>query len=53
LATLVAFAVGYAVIAWFLRYIATHRFTPFVAYRIVAGVGLLVLIGAGVLTPTS
>ncbi|KQU67379.1 undecaprenyl-diphosphate phosphatase [Phycicoccus sp. Root101] len=53
LATLVAFGVGYAVIAWFLRYIATHRFTPFVAYRIVAGVGLFALIGAGVLTPTS
>ena len=53
LATLVAFGVGYAVIAWFLRYIATHRFTPFVAYRIVAGVGLLALIGTGVLTPGS
>lgn len=53
LATVVAFGVGYAVIAWFLRYIATHRFTPFVAYRIVAGVGLLALIGAGVLTPGS
>lgn len=53
LATAVAFGVGYAVIAWFLRYIAAHRFTPFVAYRIVAGVGLLALIGAGVLTPAS
>ena len=52
-ATVVAFGVGYAVIAWFLRYIATHRFTPFVAYRILAGVGLLALIGAGVLTPSS
>ena len=53
LATAVAFGVGYAVIAWFLRYIATHRFTPFVAYRIAAGVGLLALIGTGVLTPGS
>lgn len=52
LATAVAFGVGYAVIAWFLRYIATHRFTLFVVYRIVAGVALLALIGAGALAPT-
>ena len=53
LATAVALGVGYAVIAWFLRYIATHQFTPFVAYRIVAGIGLLALISTGILTPAS
>lgn len=51
LATAVAFGVGYAVIAWFLRYIATHRFTPFVAYRVFAGIGILLLVTVGVLTP--
>ncbi len=37
LATLVSFAVGYAAVAWFLRYIGTHRFTPFVVYRVLLG----------------
>src|SRR6185312_15020472 len=34
LATGIAFAVGYAAIAWFLRYVSTHSFTPFVIYRV-------------------
>ncbi|WP_405142995.1 undecaprenyl-diphosphate phosphatase [Sphaerisporangium sp. NBC_01403] len=37
LATIVSFAVGYAAIAWFLRYISTHRFTPFIVYRVILG----------------
>lgn len=52
LAATIAFAVGYAVIAWFLRYLANHHFTPFVVYRIVAGGALMVLVSAGWLTPT-
>lgn len=51
LATTVAFAVGYAVIAWFLRYITAHRFTLFVVYRIATGLALLVLLAVGVLAP--
>lgn len=43
LATVVAFGVGYAAIAWFLRYVSTHRFTPFVVYRVLLG---LLIIGA-------
>jgi undecaprenyl-diphosphatase len=43
LATVVAFVVGYAAIAWLLRYISTHTFTPFVIYRI--ALGTLVIIG--------
>ncbi len=50
-ATLVAFAVGYASIAWLLRYVSTRSFAPFVIYRIVLGSGVLVLLAAGVLTP--
>ena len=46
-ATVVAAVVGYAVIAFLLRYLATHSFAPFVAYRIVLGVLVLVLAGTG------
>ncbi|GAA4871101.1 undecaprenyl-diphosphate phosphatase [Serinicoccus chungangensis] len=50
-ATLLAFLVGYAVIAWFMRYITTHTFTPFMIYRIVLALVLFGLLGAGVLQP--
>lgn len=33
-ATVLAFAVGYAVIAWFMKYISQHSFRPFVYYRL-------------------
>jgi undecaprenyl-diphosphatase len=49
-ATVVSFIVGYAVIAWLLRYVTTHSYTPFVIYRIALGVLTLVLAAAGVLT---
>ncbi len=52
-ATLIAFAVGYAVIAFFLRYIAHHTFRPFVLYRVVLGVVLLVLVFTGALDAQS
>lgn len=47
--TLISFAIGYAVIAWFLRWISTHDFKPFVYYRILLAVLLFVLLGTGVL----
>ncbi|WP_298891151.1 undecaprenyl-diphosphate phosphatase [uncultured Serinicoccus sp.] len=50
-ATVLAFLVGYAVIAWFMRYITTHTFTPFMVYRIVLALVLFGLLGAGVLQP--
>nr|WP_182842473.1 undecaprenyl-diphosphate phosphatase [Actinomadura namibiensis] len=50
-ATLVAGLVGYAVIAWFMKFISTRSFLPFVCYRVVLGVVLLVLIGLGTLDP--
>ncbi len=49
-ATAVAFAVGYAAIAWLLRYISTHSYTPFVLYRVALGAATLVLLGTGVLS---
>ena len=52
LATVIAFGVGLAVIAWLLRSLARGTFTPVVVYRIVLGVLLLALVGTGVLAPS-
>ncbi|GAA5079212.1 undecaprenyl-diphosphate phosphatase [Thermocatellispora tengchongensis] len=49
LATIVSFAVGYAAIAWFLRYISTHRFTGFVIYRVALGILVIALVSFGVI----
>ncbi|WP_231482635.1 undecaprenyl-diphosphate phosphatase [Nocardioides sp. URHA0020] len=46
-ATVVAFIVGYAAIAWLLRYVTTHSYTPFVIYRIALGVLTLALVATG------
>jgi undecaprenyl-diphosphatase len=51
LATVVAFVVGYAVIAWLLRYISTHDFRPFVLYRLGLAAVVAVLLLTGVLEP--
>ena len=48
-ATVVSFIVGYAAIAWLLRYVSSHSYTPFVVYRVVLGLGTMVLLGTGVL----
>jgi undecaprenyl-diphosphatase len=52
LATVIAFAVGLTVIAWLLRYLDRGSFTPFVVYRVIVGLLILGLVGAGVLAPT-
>ncbi len=49
-ATVVSFFVGYAAIAWLLRYVSTRSYTPFVVYRILLGAGTLTLLGVGVLS---
>jgi undecaprenyl-diphosphatase len=49
-ATVVSFAVGYAAIAWLLRYVSTKSYTPFVLYRLVLGVATFALLGVGVLS---
>lgn len=51
LATVISFAVGYAVIAWLMAYIRRRSFLPFVIYRIALGTLLLVLVFTGVLDP--
>ncbi|MFB7863223.1 MULTISPECIES: undecaprenyl-diphosphate phosphatase [unclassified Streptomyces] len=50
-ATIIAFGVGYAVIAWFMKFITTKSFMPFVIYRIVLGILLFILVGTDVLSP--
>jgi undecaprenyl-diphosphatase len=46
-ATIVAFFIGYAVIAWLMKFIATKSFMPFIIYRIVLGTGILILLATG------
>ncbi|MFD0885284.1 undecaprenyl-diphosphate phosphatase [Streptosporangium algeriense] len=53
LATAISFVVGYAAVAWFLKYISTHKFTGFVIYRIILGLVIIALVSTGVLEPTS
>jgi undecaprenyl-diphosphatase len=50
-ATVVAFFVGYAVIAWLMKFISTKSFMPFIIYRIVLGSVILILLAAGVINP--
>ncbi len=49
-ATVVSFVVGYAAIAWLLRYVSTRSYLPFVIYRVALGLLTLGLLSAGVLT---
>jgi undecaprenyl-diphosphatase len=48
-ATVVSFVVGYAAIAWLLRYVSTRSYLPFVVYRVGLGLLTLGLLWAGVL----
>jgi undecaprenyl-diphosphatase len=50
--TVVSFVVAYASIAWLLRFVAGHKITLFVPYRVALGVVLLVLLSTGTITPT-
>ena len=46
-ATLVSFVVGYAVIAWLLRYLTKGSYLPFVIWRVVVGSLLLLALATG------
>jgi undecaprenyl-diphosphatase len=50
IATIFAFIVGYASIAWLLKYLARHPVTVFVVYRVVLGVVLLVLVATNTIS---
>jgi undecaprenyl-diphosphatase len=49
-ATVIAFFVGYAAIAWFLRYLAHHSVSVFVVYRVLLGGTVLILMAAGAIS---
>lgn len=49
-ATLIAFVIGYAVIAWLIKYVSTKSYMPFVIYRIIVGGAVLGLLATGALT---
>jgi len=51
-ATIVAFVVGYFVIASLMKYLQTRTFMPFVIYRVVLGSILVILLATGVLSAT-
>lgn len=47
--TAIAFVIGYAAVAWFLKFLVRHSMYWFVGYRVVAGATVLALLGTGVL----
>ncbi|HEX8759543.1 MAG TPA: undecaprenyl-diphosphate phosphatase [Pseudonocardiaceae bacterium] len=51
-ATLLAAAVGYAAIAWLLRYVERHSVYLFVWYRLALGTAVLVLLATGTISAT-
>ncbi|MDB5164471.1 MAG: undecaprenol kinase [Candidatus Saccharibacteria bacterium] len=50
IATVVSFIVAYGSIAWLLNFIAKHSFNVFIVYRIILGLGLILLLASGVLS---
>lgn len=46
-ATAIAFVVGLAAVAWFLRFLVRHNMYWFVGYRVAAGIGVLILLATG------
>jgi undecaprenyl-diphosphatase len=50
-ATVIAFLVGYVVIAWFMKFISSKSFMPFVWYRIALGIVIFALVATGGLSP--
>ena len=50
--TLIAFVVGFAAVAWFLRFLVRHSMYWFVGYRVVLGTVVLILLGTGVVAAT-
>ena len=50
--TLIAFVIGLAAVSWFLRFLVRHSMYWFVGYRVVAGVGVLILLATGTVAAT-
>lgn len=53
LATITAFAVGFVVIVWFLKFVSTRSYVPFVVYRILLAAVIALLLIMGTLDATA
>jgi undecaprenyl-diphosphatase len=51
-ATVASFLVAYVAVAWLLRFVAHHTYTVFIAYRLVLGSVILVLLATGAVAST-
>jgi undecaprenyl-diphosphatase len=51
-ATVIAFVIGFAAVAWFLRFLVSHSMYWFVGYRVLAGAVVLGLLASGVVSAT-
>ncbi|WP_187344455.1 undecaprenyl-diphosphate phosphatase [Aldersonia kunmingensis] len=51
-ATLIAFVIGYAAIAWLLKFVVNHSLYWFVGYRIILGLVVMGLLAGGVVSAT-
>jgi undecaprenyl-diphosphatase len=51
-ATVIAFVIGLAAVAWFLRFLLRHNMYWFVGYRVAAGAVVLILLATGVVSAT-
>jgi undecaprenyl-diphosphatase len=47
--TAIAFVVAYVSVAWLLRFVAGHKISAFVPYRVLAGIVILILLAVGTL----
>jgi undecaprenyl-diphosphatase len=51
-ATLVAFVIGFASIAWLLKFVADHSLNWFVGYRVILGLVVMGLLAGGAINAT-
>lgn len=51
-ATVIAFVIGFAAVAWFLQFLVRHSMYWFVGYRVLLGTVVLTLLGTGVVSAT-
>nr|WP_244975925.1 undecaprenyl-diphosphate phosphatase [Nocardia huaxiensis] len=51
-ATVISFVVGYASVAWLLKFVAKHSLDWFVGYRIILGLTVMALLATGVVSAT-
>ena len=50
IATVISFGVGYLAVSWLLKFIQSNNFRPFIIYRFVLGLFLLVMLSYGVIS---